>query len=121
MWIDAPLADKAQVWKPLNQRGPDLGPLADQDECFCVLQSVGEQIVGLHVIGPDGHVMSVQFLETRQRPERIEIVVEDGDIHEEHPARNHFTCLTRSASLRAYTWSGWPVLTDHRAEGAAGA
>src|SRR5581483_5679327 len=51
--IDAPLADQLQLWHPLDERGADLGALADEDERFGVLQPLGELVGVLDVVVPD--------------------------------------------------------------------
>ncbi len=79
--VDAALADEPELSQPFQQRGADLGSLADQHEHFRVLQAFGQRIDVLHVIVPDSDLMSGKPGETVQRAERIEVVIENGDVH----------------------------------------
>jgi hypothetical protein len=79
--VDAALADQAQVGQTLEQRRTDLGALADQDERVEVLQPLGEAVGVLDVVCEDRHLVVPEPLEARQRPQRVEPVVEDRDLH----------------------------------------
>jgi hypothetical protein len=65
----------------LEERTPDLRPLPNQDERLRVTQPPGERLEVLHVIVPDRHVVAIELPEARQRSQRIEVVVEYGDLH----------------------------------------
>ena len=81
MRIDAALADELQLGQPLKQRRADLRPLAEQHQDFGILQALGQSIRVLHMIGPHRDIVAVELPETRQRAQRVEIIVEDGDFH----------------------------------------
>ena len=81
--VHAALADQPELVQTLEQLRSDLGPLADQDEDLGVFQARGERAGLLQVIVPDVDLMALQFPETGQRPQGIEVVVENRDTHEE--------------------------------------
>ncbi len=81
MRIDAALADQLQLWQSLQQRRADLRALADQHQRFGVAQPLRQHVDVLDVIVPDRHVVAVELPEAVERPDRVEIVVEDGDLH----------------------------------------
>ena len=79
--VDAPLADELQFVQALEERRPDLGPLADEDQRLGVLQTGGQRVDLLNVVVPDVDLMPVQFPEAGKRFQRIEVVVENRDLH----------------------------------------
>ena len=79
--IDAALADQPQGREPLDQRGTDGRALADQDERVERREPLRQRVDRLDVIGEHGHVMCRECGEARQRAERVEVVVEDRDVH----------------------------------------
>ncbi len=82
MRIDAALADELQFGQLPKERRANLGALAKQHQNFGIAQSLGQQAGILHMIVPDRDIVAVELAETRQRAQRVEIVVEDGDFHE---------------------------------------
>jgi hypothetical protein len=82
MGIDAALADEAELVQALEQRRPDRGALADENQRFRIPQTVRQCVDVLHVIIPDGDVVPRELLEAIKGAKRIEIVVENGDVHE---------------------------------------
>jgi hypothetical protein len=83
--IDAPLADEPQLRKPLQEGGSNLGPFPDEDQGVGVDQASRELIQVLYVVCPHGDLVSVELVEARQRPERVEVVVEDRHLHRPAP------------------------------------
>src|SRR5215467_5212381 len=81
MWVDAALADELELVEPLEHRRRDLCALADQDEGLGVLQTLRQDIDVVHMVGPDLDLMTVELPEARKRAQRVEIVVEDRDLH----------------------------------------
>ena len=79
--IDAALADEPQLRQALEQRRADLGALADQHQRLGVPQPLGQRVDVLDVIVPDRDVVAGQLREAGQRAQRVEVVVEDGDLH----------------------------------------
>ena len=79
--VDAALADQPQLRQPLKQRRSDLGALADQHERLGVAQPLGEHVDVLDVVGPDRDVVPGQLGEAVERAQRVEVVVEDRDLH----------------------------------------
>ena len=81
MRIDAALADESQPWETFQQRRGNRRPFADQDQRFSLLKSIGEEIVIVNVIVPDRDVMAVKLAKALERAKRVEIVVEDRNLH----------------------------------------
>jgi hypothetical protein len=81
MRIDAALADQFELWQSVQKRGCYLCALADQHQAFGVSQTIGEHVAVLHVIVPDFYVVTLQLVKTRKGPQRVEIIVKDGNIH----------------------------------------
>jgi hypothetical protein len=79
--VDAALADQPELGQPAEQRRPDLGALTNQHERLGLAQSLGEPIDVLDVIVPDLHVVPRQLREAVECPQRVVVVVEDGDLH----------------------------------------
>ena len=79
--VDAALADQAQVGQALEERRAYLGPLADQNERVESLQPSGEGVGVLDVVREHRHLVGLESLEARQRPQRVEPIVEDRDLH----------------------------------------
>ena len=79
--VDAALADEPQLRQALEERRADLGPLADQDQHLGVAQALGERVDVLDVVVPDGDVEGRELAEAGERAERVEVVVEDRDLH----------------------------------------
>src|SRR5438876_9211258 len=108
MGIDAALADQSQLWQSVEQWRADLRALADQDERLGGAQPTGERVHVLNVVVPDRDLVPAQLLEAAQRADRIEVVVEDGDLHgllgrDARRARLACICvrLEQRSSLRA--------------------
>ena len=96
--IDAALADQLQLRQPLQQRRADLRALADQHQRFGVAQPLGERIDVLDVIVPDRDVVSRELAEAVEGAQRVEIVVEDGNLHDALPPFARFAYFTASSS-----------------------
>ena len=84
--IDAALADQPQLRQALEQRRADLRALADQHQRLGVAQALGERVDVLDVIVPDRDVVAVELPEAGQRPQRVEVVVENRDLHRAAPS-----------------------------------
>ena len=104
----AALADEPQCRQSLEQSRADLGALADQHEGFGVAQPIGQHVVVLHVIGPNGHVVTGKLLEAREGAQGVPAVVEDRDLHRYLLARAYSpppphlygTCLQTTSEVR---------------------
>ena len=79
--IDAALTDEPEFVQSLEQRIPDLGPLAYQHEHFRIPQSLGESIDILDVVVPDLYLVIGHLLEAVERANRIMIIIKNGDFH----------------------------------------
>jgi len=55
--VDAALADESELRQPAQQRGADLGALANEHERFGIAESLGEGVDVIDVICPDLHVV----------------------------------------------------------------
>ena len=86
MRIDAALADQPEVGQTLQQRGPDLGALADQHQRLGRRQPLGQLIDVLDMIVPDRDLVAIELAETVERPHRVVIIVEDRDLHDVCPS-----------------------------------
>ena len=64
-----------------SSRLRDLRALADQHQCLGVGQPRRQLVHVVDVVGEHGDVVAVELLEARQRPQRVEPVVEDRDLH----------------------------------------
>ena len=84
--VDAALADQPEIGQALEQGRADLRALADQHQRLGVAQPLRERIDVLHMIVPDRDLVAVELAKARQRPQRVVIVVEDGDFHVRRPA-----------------------------------
>jgi hypothetical protein len=81
MGIDAALTDQPQLGQPLEQRRPDLGPLTDEDQCLARMQPFSQRIDVLDMVIPDRDVVGRQLVEALECSQRVEPVVEDGNLH----------------------------------------
>jgi len=79
--IHAALADQPKRGQAFEQRRTDLGSLPEQHQHLERPQALGERLELLNMVVENGHVMRRQLLEARQRPQRVEVVVEDRDLH----------------------------------------
>src|SRR6185437_12190369 len=82
MRINAALADQLQLRQPLQQRRANLRTLADQHQRLGILQPLSEPGDILDVVVPDRDIVVPQPGEAIEGTYRIEIVVEDGDLHD---------------------------------------
>src|SRR5262249_10521808 len=91
--------------QPLEERRPDFSPLANQHERLGVLQAISQSVGVLDVVGEDLDIMPVQLCERWQRAQRVEVVVEDRDLHtcfSSEPFSDQFLLIT-SLARKAYT------------------
>jgi hypothetical protein len=79
--VDAALADQPQLRQPRQQRRADLGALANEHERLGIAQALRERVDVLDVVGPDLDVVTRERGKAIQGPQRVVIVVEDGDLH----------------------------------------
>src|SRR5207247_1962092 len=77
----AALADQPKRGQAFEQRRTDLGSLPEQHHHLEGPEALGQRLELLNVVVEDGHVVRRQLLEARQRPQRVEVVVEDRDLH----------------------------------------
>src|SRR4029434_2438198 len=75
--IDAALTNEAELVQSMQQRRPDLGPLADQYQYFGITQSVGQRIDILDVIVPDLDLVARQLVEAVARPNALAIIIKN--------------------------------------------
>jgi hypothetical protein len=94
--VDAALADEPELRQSAEEWRGDLGALANEHERFGVAQSLGERVDVLDVIVPDLDVVPRQVREAVERPQRVLVVVEDGDLHRGRPsARRRLAVLAQ--------------------------
>ena len=86
--IDAALADEPEAGQALQQGGVDGRALADEDQRLGVRQPSGQGVDVLDVVVPHRDVVAVEHPEAVQRPEGVEVVVEDRHSH------GHASCGT---------------------------
>src|SRR5581483_10763050 len=79
--INAALADELELGQALEQRLADLRPLADQHQDVGIFQPIGEDVDVLNVVVPDFDIETVELAKTVERSDRVEIVVETGNLH----------------------------------------
>ena len=97
---DAALADQFQFRQPLQKRRAYLRALADQHQRLGILQAFRQHIDVLDVIVPDGDVVSRQLAEAVEGAHRVEIIVEDRDLHDAPPvARGYFTASNSTSNI----------------------
>ena len=65
----------------LDQLRTDRRSLSDQHQCFDVGEPLGQDVDVVDVVVPHRDVVVGQPVEARQRPERVEPVIEDRDPH----------------------------------------
>src|SRR6185295_18796727 len=81
MWVDAALADEPQGVEALEQRFSDLRTLANQHQNLSVLKTRCECVDILDMIVPDRHLVSVQLAKAPEGTKRVEIVIENRNLH----------------------------------------
>src|SRR5262249_11373577 len=100
------LADQPQLRQPLEQRRADLRTLADQHQRLGVLQPLRKPVDVLDVVVPDRDVMAPELWEAIEGAYRVEVIVEDGDLHDtpllsiSPRAARHRISMSRSAGSR---------------------
>src|SRR5258708_2403874 len=102
MGIDAALADQLQLWQPFQQGRADLRALADQHQRLGVAQALGEPVDVLDMVVPDRHLVPGKLAEAIERAERVEIIVEDGDLHAKLPLAagdGYFTASNSTSNI----------------------
>ena len=82
MRVNAALTDEPQGIQALEQRLTDLRTLSNQHENLRVLKARGEAVDILDVIVPDRYLMPVEFAKARKCTKRVEIVIENRNLHE---------------------------------------
>ena len=82
--IDAALADEFEPREPFEQRCADFRALADQHQRVRILEPVGQDVDVLDVVVPDLDLVAVKFAKTVEGADRVEVVVEDRDLHKPH-------------------------------------
>ncbi len=78
---DAALANKPELWKPIEKRSPYRGALAYEHQRIGVAQPGCQGVLVLDVIGPDINLMTFELVEAPQRSERVKPIIEDRDFH----------------------------------------
>src|SRR5688572_7663120 len=76
--VDAALTDQLELVQSMEQRSPDLRPLAYQHQDVGIPQSPGPCI---DVIGPDRDLAALQLPEAVECAQRVVVVVENRDPH----------------------------------------
>jgi len=79
--VNAALADQLERGQSLQQRRADCRSLTDQDERLAAAQALRQHLGVVHVVVPDGDVMAGQQREAGQRPQRVEIVIQNRNPH----------------------------------------
>src|SRR5581483_9165834 len=79
--VDAPLRDQTQLREPLEQRPSDRRSLANEHERFRLTETSSERVDVLGVVVPDRDIVCRELREAGERPYRVEVVVEDRDLH----------------------------------------
>ena len=79
--VDAPLADEPQGVKTFEKGLTDLRTLANQYEDLGVRETRGEGVGLLNMIVPDRDFVSVQFAKALKRTKRVEVIIEDRNLH----------------------------------------
>ena len=78
----------------------DLRALADQHQRLGIPQAFRQRIDILDVIVPDGDVVSGQLAEAIEGAQRVEIIVEDRDLHDAPPRmRGYFTASNSTSNI----------------------
>ena len=72
---------RGQRVEVLEQGLADLRTLANEYEYLRVLEALSERVSILRVIVPDRYFVSVQLAEARESSKRVEIVVENRNLH----------------------------------------
>jgi hypothetical protein len=81
MRIDAALADQFEPGEPFEQGSINFRALADKHKALSRLQTRRERVGILHVIVPDCDLMAVQYVETGESTQRVEVVVKNCNLH----------------------------------------
>ena len=78
-----------------------LRTLADQHQRLGIAQPFRQCIDILDVVVPDGDVVSGQLAEAVEGAHRVEIIVEDRDLHDAPPlsVRGHFTASNSTSNI----------------------
>src|SRR5262249_57207714 len=79
--IDAALADEFKPWQAFEQVGLNLRALADEHQAFGILEPRRQRLGVLHVVVKDRHRMTLELLAAGERAHRVEIVVENRNLH----------------------------------------
>src|SRR3954453_9166077 len=116
MRIDAALADQLQLRQPLQQWRADLRALADQHQRLGILEPRREGVDVLDVVVMDGDGVAVELAEAIERAQRVEIVVEDGDVHGAFLHTLYLILRSRAAASRRMAAHSAPfaILRDAR-------
>ena len=83
--IHATLTDQPQRAEPFEQWLADLRSLANQYQHLGIRETSGKCVEVLRVIVPHRYRVTVQLAEARERAERIEVVVQNRDLHGRGP------------------------------------
>ena len=79
--VSMSICGKTLRWLISEQRRPDLGALAEQDQRLGIGEPFRQRVDILHVVVPDRDVVPLQHLEAGQSPERVVVVIENRDLH----------------------------------------
>jgi hypothetical protein len=85
--VHAALTDEPQGVEVFEQPRTDLCALADQNEDLGVLQTRSEGVGILDMIVPYRNLVPVQFAKALESTKRVEIIVENRNIHEKWPPK----------------------------------
>jgi hypothetical protein len=120
MRVDAALADQAQVRQPLQQPARDFRALADEDQRFDILQPLGEDLLVLDMVGPDRRLIARNRGEAVQCAQRVEIIVQNRDLHRYSLGRRSRAFGEEGTALRRHDDLRGPVLVLAGDEAAIG-
>src|SRR5215468_5604670 len=81
MRVDAALADEPELRQPLEQGRGYLRALADEHERLGLADAPRQRFGFLEVVVPHRHGVARELAEAGQGAQRVEVVVEDRDLH----------------------------------------
>src|SRR5499426_3641299 len=104
--IDAALADEFEAGQAFEQVGLNPRALADEDQAFGILEPRRERVGILHVVVKDRNLVPLELLEAGKRAQRVEIIVEDRNLHALRSAsRRGRSCATFGARPNAFPFT----------------
>jgi len=81
MGVDTALGDEFQFWQPRDQGPENFRAFADEHKHFGFAKPFCQRVIALFVIVPHRNVMARQLLKAFEGAQRVEIIVQNGDVH----------------------------------------